>query len=152
MCFITHVATKTTPVLFQHMEHPPGTTLHYLQDQYAAVKDKFTLPHVAELQLAEGCGCCLRHVDYPTTADMDYHVDMIVRMPNYNPADKQSNHNSLADFLEENFHQDGFVEFFGYFNGDPSQPARVHKLIPISDIRHPHFHFHGGTLYQLMLD
>ena len=146
MCFITHMATQTPPVLFERMANPPGTALKFLQDQYAAVRDKFSLPHVAELKLAEGCGCWLRYVDCD---DPEYHVDLMVRMPKYDASEKQSNHDSLADFLEANFRQDDFVEFFGYFNGYAAQPARAQREIIAADIRHPHFHFHGGTLYRI---
>ena len=145
MCFIPHLATKTAPVLFQRLENPPGTALHHLQDQYSPVRDKFTLPHVAELKLREGCGCWLRYID---TEDADQQVSFLVSQPNYDTATSQPNHDSLADFLEANFRQDGFVEFFGYFYGDPGQPARAQQQLPVSAIRHPHFHFHGGTLYR----
>jgi hypothetical protein len=152
VCFIPHVATKTAPVLFQRMEHPPGTALHCLQDQYAAVKDKFTLPHVAELQLANGCGCWLRHVDYPDLAEMEWYAEWKPTQPDFDPSNQQGNHEALADFLEANFRQDGFVEFFGYFDGDASQPARARKEVPVSAIRQPNFFFFGGTLYRFTFD
>jgi hypothetical protein len=76
-------------------------------------------------------------------------VEVMVGDPDYKPADKQDNHDALADYLVEHFRQDGFVEFFGFFSGDAAQPVRAHKKMPVSAIRHPHFHFHGGTLYRL---
>ncbi len=77
-------------------------------------------------------------------------VELLASDPEYKPADKQDNHDSLADYLTEHFRQDGFVEFFGFFSGDASQPARAQQEIPVDAIRHPHFHFHGGTVYRLM--
>jgi hypothetical protein len=152
MCFIPFLATKSVPVTVPRTESHPGTTLNPLQDQYAAVRDKFSLPHVTEINLVIGCGCWLRHVDDSTSADMDDHVEWNISQPTYNPATEQPNHEGLADFLEANFRQDGFVEFFAYFNGDASQPARARKELPVSAIRHPYFHFHGGTLYRFTFD
>jgi hypothetical protein len=82
---------------------------------------------------------------------MEYMVKLMVSASDYNPADKQENHDSLADYLTEHFRQDGFVEFFGFFSGGAAQPARAHKQISARAIRHPQFHFHAGTLYRLML-
>lgn len=149
MCFIPFVASKSTPSLVPEYPSPPGTQLHALHPQYTAIVDKFTLPHCAELQIEQGCGCWLRHVDYPDPEEMEYMVELIVSGPDYNPADKQSNHDALADYLTEHFRQDGFVEFFGFFSGDAAQPVRAHKQLPIDAIRDPRFHFHGGTLYRL---
>ena len=150
MCFMPFVATRTAPALVPEFPSPPGTALHPLHPQYdGAITDKFTLPHCAQLKLLRGCGCCLRHVDYPDPQEMANVVEMRVADPDYRPADSQDNHDAMADYLTEHFRQDGFVEFFGYFNGDASQPARARQEIPIDAIRHPHFHFHGGTVYRL---
>jgi len=150
MCFIPFVATKTAPKLVPEFPSPPGTALHPLHPQYAAVTDKFTLPHCAQLKIVRGCGCCLRYVDYPDPQEMAHTVELMVSVPDYRPADKQDNHDALAGYLTEHFRQDGFAEFFGYFNGDASQPARARQEIPIEAIRHPHFHFHAGTVYRLV--
>ena len=152
MCFIPFVATKTAPKLVPRFPSSPGTALNPLQTQYAAVADKFTLPHCAELQILHGCGCWLRYVDYPTPEDMEYHAERMVMEPDYDPLEMQDNHDALADYLTEHFQHDGFVEFFGFFDGDATQPARAHQQIPVAAIRHPQFHFHGGTVYRLMFD
>jgi hypothetical protein len=152
MCFIPFVATRTPPTLVPEFPPTPGTALHPLHPQYAAVADKFTLPHCAALKIAHGCGCWLRYMDYPDPKEMEYMVQLKVSDPGYNPADKQVNHDALADYLTEHFRQDEFVEFFGFFSGDAGQPARARQQIPVSAIRHPHFHFHGGTIYRLVFE
>ena len=149
MCFIPFLATKTAPPLVPEFPSPLGTALHPVNPQYAAITDKFSLPHCAQLKIVRGCGCCLRHVDYPDPKEMAYIVETSVADPDYRPADKQDNHDALADYLTEHFRQDGFVEFFAFFDGDASQPARARQEIPAAAIRHPHFHFHGGTVYRL---
>ena len=149
MCFIPYLATKTAPVLVPHDQHPPGTALHPVRPDQQAILDKFTLSHAAEIKLAIGCGCWLRHVD---CEDPEYHVELLLTQPDYDPSNEQDNHDSLADYLQTHFRQDGFVEFFGYFNGDASQPVRAQKEIPVAAIRHPQFHFHGGTLYRLAFE
>ncbi len=145
MCFMPFLATKSVPTTVPLLEHPPGTALHPLQEQYAAVRDKFSLLHVTELKLAQGCGCWLRNVDCDEPDEL---VELILSRPDYDPAEKQANHDSLADYLEGHFREDGFVEFFGYFEGDATQPPRAHKELQVAAIRHPQFHFHGGTLYR----
>ena len=152
MCFIPFLATGTAPKLVPEFPHQPGTALHPLRPQYAAVADGFTLPHCAELQIPHGCGCWLRRVDFPTSEEMEYMAELKVSEPDYNPGDKQDNHDSLADYLVEHFRQDGFVEFFGFFEGNETKPVRGHKEIPVSAIRHPHFHFHTATAYRLVFD
>jgi hypothetical protein len=152
MCFIPFLATKTAPSLVPEFPHQPGTALHPLRPQYAAVAGRFTLSHCAELQIAHGCGCWLRRVDFPTAEEMEYMAGFTVSEPRYNPADKQDNHDALADYLIEHFWQDGLVEFFGFFEGNESQPVRGHKEIPLAAIRHPHFHFHTATVYRLVFD
>jgi hypothetical protein len=148
MCFMPFIATKTAPPSIPGKLPPAGTALLPLSPQYAAVRDKFTLPHVSEIKLITGCGCWLRHVDQPDPEGMEWTVKEMTAEPNYNPADTQPNHEGLADYLEAHFRPDGFVEFFGYFAGDASQPARDRKELPVSAIRDPKFHFHGGTLYR----
>ena len=101
MCFIPFVATKTAPTLVPEFPSPSGTALHPLHPQYAAVSDKFTLPHCARLKIARGCGCWLRHVDCPDPEEMAYMVELTVAHPDYKPADKQDNHDALADSLTE---------------------------------------------------
>ena len=149
MCFIPYLATRTVPVLVPHDQHPPGTALHPVRPTEQGILDKFTLPHVAEIKLASGCGCWLRHVDMD---EPDGFVEYRVSQPDYDPSNEQENHDSLVDYLEAHFRQDGFVEFFGYFHRDASQPARARKELPVEAIRHPHFHFHGGTLYRFVFE
>jgi hypothetical protein len=148
MCFMPFLATKTAPVLVPRFEKTDGTGLTALQAQNAAVRDKFTLPHVSEIKLITGCGCWLRYVDQPDPEEMEWIVKEKTAEPNYNPAKEQPNHEGLADYLEAHFRPDGFVEFFGFFEGNDSQPARAHKELPVSVIRDPKFHFHAGTLYR----
>ena len=152
MCFIPFLATRTPPKFVTGFPQQPGTALHPLSPQYAAVAEKFTLPHCAELQIAKGCGCWLRRVDFPTSEEMEYMAQFMVTEPGYDPSQKQDNHDSLADYLVEHFRQDGFVEFFGFFEGNHAKPARGQKEIPLSAIRHPHFHFHTATLYRLVFE
>jgi len=57
MCFMPFLATKTALVRFDSMANPPGTALYCLEDHYAVVSDRFTLPHIAGWKLLEGCHC-----------------------------------------------------------------------------------------------
>ena len=134
MCFIPFVATKTPPELVPKFPYLPGTRLHPLSPQYARVADRFTLPHCAELQIARGCGCWLRWVEFPTAEEMDYMEGFNASQPGYNPTEKQDNHDSLADYLTQHFRQDGFVEFFGFFAGSEDAPLRGHKEITVKAI------------------
>lgn len=151
MCFLPFVATKSPPTLVPAFPCTPGTALNPLRSQYASVASRFTLPHVAELQIAQGCGCWLRRVDFPTTEEMDYIAEFNATQPGYNPEQKQSNHDSLVEYLTRHFRQDEFVEFFGFFEGNQDKPTRGQKQIPLSAIRHPRFHFHTSTLYRLTM-
>lgn len=148
MCFMPFLATKSAPVTVPWNVFPPGTALHDLRPELAAVRDKFSLPHVTGIKLVTGCGCCLRHVDLPDPAEMEWYVGWKSTQPDFDPSREQGNHEALADYLEANFRQDGFVEFFGYFDSDASQPARARKEVPVSAIRQPNFIFCGGTLYR----
>jgi hypothetical protein len=148
MCFMPFLATKSKPALVPWNASPPGTAMTELHTVHAAVKGKFSLPHVSYIKLITGCGCWLRYVDQPDPEGMEWTVKETTANPNYNPANEQPNHEGLADFLEARFRQDGFVEFFGYFAGEADQPVRDRKELPVSAIRDPKFHFHGGTLYR----
>ncbi len=145
MCFMIFLATKTAPPP-PRREVPPGTALLPLRPVDEAIRDKFSLPYVSVIKLVTGCGCCVRYVD---SNDWEHPPDF-----DRFPADEggeveQANHESLADYLQAHFRQDGFVEFYGYFYGDPARPARAYREIPVEAIRRRDFQFHGNTLHRL---
>ncbi len=51
------LATKTASVRFDPMANPPGTALYCLEDHYAVVSDRFTLPHIVGRKLLERSHC-----------------------------------------------------------------------------------------------
>ena len=145
MCFVPFLATKGAPQLVPHGEHPPGIALRPLEPDLPGIRDKFSLPHVAEIKLVVGCGCWLRHIENkPQCA----RVEDIVGDPKYDPSDTLPNHDALADFLQMNFQRDGQVEFFGCNDGDYDLPAMERLELPVDAMRDRHFHFRIGTVYR----
>lgn len=145
MCFMPFLATQSAPTLVPHGECSPGIALHPLKPNWLGIRDKFSLPHVAEIKLVIGCGCWLRHVENkPGYA----RVEDILNNPDYSPANEQPNHDALADYLWLHFRQDGHVEFFGCNDGEGELPATERLELPVDAMRHPHFHFGMGTVYQ----
>ena len=145
MCFIPFLAARSAPKLVPHNEHPPGIALHPLEPDLPVIRDKFSLPHVADIKLVIGCGCWLRHVgNKPHCA----RVEDIVGDPKYDPSNEQPKHDALADFLQLNFQQDGQVEFFGCNDGEYDLPATERLELPVDAMRHRHFHFRVGTVYR----
>jgi hypothetical protein len=145
MCFMIYLGTKTPPRPLPIGTYPPGTALVPLRPGEEPIRDKFSLQHVSSIKLAQGCGCWLRYVD---SDDVEHPPDFNLLPPKEGDLE-QPNHDSLADYLQAHFHQDGFVEFFGYFYGDAAQPARAYRETPVAAIHRPDFQFHGGTLHRL---
>ncbi len=143
-----YLGTRTAPPPLPSGQYPPGTALLPLRAEEAPVRDKFSLPHVSSIKLNEGCGCWLRYVD---SDDSEHPPDFELLSPKEGNLE-QPNHDSLADYLQTHFRQDGFVEFFGYFYGNAAQPARAHQEVPVDAIRSGQFQFHGRTLYRLTFD
>ena len=140
MCFALFLGARVPPPIIPSSRKYGDGNVHTeaLREYNSPVRVHFTLPHVVYVGSDRGCGCGFRNTDFQG----DWPDEYIVSLPDYNPGEKQANHDALAALLRQYFGGEPCVELYGCWEGDFALLEKDRREVTLAEIASPGFHFH----------
>ena len=149
MCFALFLGARVAPPIIPCSgKYGDGQVYTQpLNDYNSPVRGHFTLPHVVYVGSDQGCGCGFRN----TSFQVDWPDEYIASMPDYDPKERQGNHEALAALVRQHFGGEPFVELYGCWEGDFALPEKDRRELTLADITALGFHFHQLGFARIVL-
>ncbi|MGA2620996.1 MAG: hypothetical protein ABSF26_25515 [Thermoguttaceae bacterium] len=148
MCFCLYVGSNQPPALARYEERPGhvnGYPVEADHPQAAEIRQHFTLPEVASLGAAEGCGCGFLH----RTMDQNWLTEESIR-ENWMPSETdRQNRRELYELVASQVAEFGLVELYGCWNDDEGEATEREEEITLEQVLDVYFWFRHRVLYRV---